>query len=92
MGALDACAHRATSDAQMSGRMAKAARDNVCALANPLPHGDNMHTYRARNILLPIRCHARVALRTDLALVDASWQGCKLCAGMYAAVRVAAWM
>ena len=59
MGALDACAHRAASDAQMAARMANGARDNVCAMFIPLLHDDSMRAQCARNILLPRRPRAR---------------------------------
>jgi len=59
MGALDACAHRAASDAQMTARMANGAGDNVCTMIIPLLHDDSMRALCAHNILLPTRSRAR---------------------------------
>ena len=61
----------------MAARMANGAGDNVCAMFIPLLHDDSMCAQCARNILLgclpTLQLHvpARVALLTDLALVDA---------------------
>ena len=59
MGALDARAQRAASDAQTAARMTNGARDNVCAVGLPLLRGDSMRTWCGRNVMLTRRPRAR---------------------------------
>ena len=59
MGGLDACAHRAASDAQTLARMVNAARDNVFTIIIPLLLDYSILTWCARIILLPTSPRAR---------------------------------
>ena len=59
MGALDAHAHRAASDAQTAARMVNGSRDNGCAIGLPLLYDDSMRTWYGLNTQLPRRSRAR---------------------------------